>query len=503
MRMTTATTLFLLAVPIAAITGVAGYSNADLLPWAREPGPIGPPVAKVERVDPGARFAVSVPGQVKSGQYTLIECEVENIRGAGLSTGPSSGRRSSRSQGTPGLTLISLVPEGSYVEAGQILAEIDPSSFDEIARLLQIRVEEARAEEAKARYTMEAAEIALAEYTDGVRTETIMQREGQIALAKSQLQQQRDHLDWTNRVLPLGYVSVSALRDELIALLQAQLALDRADRSLRDYVNYTQPKLTRQLQSRLDQARASHLFAQRRREMDEERLALARAQLERCTIRAPHAGQLIYCTTRDGSPIRIGLEAYRGMDLFRLPDLDRLVVEAQVNQTHVWRLAEGMEARVRTDANPGLVLPGRVSQISPFADNRDTMTQFTGVMRYNVRIELETDRRLLPGLSAEVAVLIPAEPDAMTIPSEALAVEDGKTVCFVLGPAGVERREVDARPGSVERLQVVGGLSEGEEVLLRPYEPSSMPDPAAIPSQPEPETATIHPDPDGPAPLSS
>jgi hypothetical protein len=91
----------------------------------------------------------------------------------------------------------------------------------------------------------------------------------------------------------------------------------------------------------------------------------------------------------------------------------------------------------------------------------------------------------------------------MTIPSEALAVEDGKTVCFVLGPAGVERREVDARPGSVERLQVVGGLSEGEEVLLRPYEPSSMPDPAAIPRQPEPETATIHPDPDGPAPLSS
>ncbi|QDV35404.1 efflux RND transporter periplasmic adaptor subunit [Tautonia plasticadhaerens] len=471
---------FLLAMPVVAISGLAGLYQAGGLPWGRDPGPGGPPVARVMRLDPQSRFAVTVPGQVKSARYTLIECEVENISGAGLSTGG----RGSRSRSPSGLTLISLVPEGSYVNAGEILAEIDPSRFDEIARLLQISVEEARAEEAKAGLDLQAAEIALAEYLDGVRPQTLMQLEGQVALAKSQLQQQQDHLDWTNRVLPLGYVAISAVQDELITMLQSRLALDRAERSVRDYVRYTQPKLTRQLESRLDQARASHRFALRRLELDEERLALAESQLERCTIRAPHDGRVVYCTTRDGSPIRVGLEVYRRMDLFLLPDLDRPVVEAQVNQTQIWRVAEGMEARVRVDAKPGLVLRGRVTQVSPFADTEDTMARATGVMRYNVGIELEPGERLLPGLSAEVAILIPAERNAMAIPSEALAVEGGETVCFVVGPAGVERRVVDARPGSIDRLQVVDGLSEGEEVLLGPPGPAPEPETTA-PDRPE------------------
>lgn len=465
---------FLLALPVVVLSGVAGVYSAGSPFWARDPGPVGPPVAKVVRLAPHSRFAVTVPGQIKSARYTLIECEVENISGAGLNSG--SGGRGSRSRSPSGLTLISLVPEGSYVSEGEVLARIDPSRFDEIARLLQISVEEARATEAKARLDLEAAEIGLAEYLDGVRPQTIMQLEGQVALAKSQLQQQRDHLDWTNRVLPLGYVSVSSLRDELITLLQAQLALDRAERSVRDYVRYTQPKLTRQLESRLDQARATHLFALRRLELDEERLALAQTQLDRCTIRAPHDGRVVYCTTRDGSPIRVGLEVYRRMDLFLLPDLDRPVVEAQVNQTQIWRVAEGMEARVRVDARPDLALRGRVVQISPFADTEDRMATITGVMRYNVRIELEPGERLLPGLSAEVAILVPAERDAMAIPSQALAVEGGETICFVVGPSGVERRVVDARPGSIDRLQVVDGLSEGEEVLLRPEKSASEPE---------------------------
>src|SRR6056297_623027 len=140
MRFETPIRVFLLTMPVVAISGALGLSGSARLPWARDPGPVGPPVAKVERVDPTSRFAVSAPGQVQSGQNTLIECEIENIQGAGLNTGSSSGRRG-RSSSPSGLTIISLVPEGTYVRSGQILAEIDPSTFEEIARQLRIRVE--------------------------------------------------------------------------------------------------------------------------------------------------------------------------------------------------------------------------------------------------------------------------------------------------------------------------------------------------------------------------
>jgi HlyD family secretion protein len=487
MRLVTPTRLFVLAIPLVAMTGFAGITGAERWPWDRDRRPEGPPVAKVERIGPQARFGLTVPGQIKSAQYTMIECEVENISGAGLpTTGGGGGRRGGRSQTPAGLTIISLVPEGTYVRAGQVLAEIDPSRFVEIARLLRISVEEAQAVEAKARYDLQAAEIALAEYLDGVRLETLMQLEGQVALARSQVQQQRDHLDWTNRILPLGYVSLSALRDESISMLSAELALDRAERALSDYRSYTEPKLTRQLEARLEQARATHTFAQRRREMDEDRLALAELQIERCTIRAPHDGQLVYGTTRDDTPIRLGLEVYRRMRLFMLPDLERPVVQAQVNQTQIWMVAEGHEALVRVDAKPGLVLRGKVVNVSPFVDNEDRMAQLAGIMRYNVRIDLEDRERLLPGLSAEVELLIPAEQDALTIPAEALSVVGDETICYVLGPGGVERRVVGVLPGSVDRLQVVEGLDEGEEVILGPYDPSSDPLPLPLPP-PQPE----------------
>lgn len=474
MRLVTPIRLFLLIMPLVAMTGLAGFSRAERWPWSRDRQPAGPPVAKVVRGDPRARFSITVPGQIKSARYTQIECEVENISGAGLQTGAATtGRRGARQQTPAGLTLISLVPEGTDVRAGEVLAEIDPSRFEEITRLLRIRVEEARAIEAKARLDLQASEIALAEYLDGLRLETLMRLEGQIALAKSELQQQRDHLDWTNRILPLGYVSLSAVRDELITMLRAELALDRAERSLSDYTSYTQPKLTRQLEARLEQARANHAFASRRRELDEERLTLAELQLERCTIRAPHDGQLVYGSSRDGTPIRLGLEVYRRMRLFQLPDLERPVVEAQVNQTQIWMVAEGQQALVRVDAKPGLVLRGRVAQVSPFADTEDRMAQFSGVSRYKVRIELEDRERLLPGLSAEVEIFVPALQDALMIPSEALSVVGDETICYVVGPEGVERRVVGVRPGSVDRLQVVEGLFEGEEVILGPYNPAS------------------------------
>lgn len=477
MRLVTPTRLFLLAIPTVAMTGIAGITGAEHWPWNRDDRPAGPPVATVVRLDSQARFGLTVPGQIKSAQYTMIECEVENISGAGLPTtsGGGGGRRGDRSQTPAGLTIISLVPEGTYVRAGQVLAEIDPSRFEEIARLLRIRVEEANAVEAKAHYDLQAAEIALSEYLDGVRLETLMRLEGQVALAKSQVQQQRDHLDWTNRILPLGYVALSAVRDEAISMLSAELALDRAERSLSDYRSYTEPKLTRQLEIRLEQARATHTFAQRRRELDEERLALAELQIERCTIRAPHDGQLVYGTTRDDTPVRLGLEVYRRMRLFMLPDLERPVVEAQVNQTQIWMVSEGQEALVRVDARPGLILRGRVAKVSPFVDNEDRMAQLSGVMRYNVRIDLDDQERLLPGLSTEVEILIPAEQNALTIPAEALSVVGDETICYVVGPDGVERRVVGVLPGSIDWLQVVDGLVEGEKVIIGPYDPASDP----------------------------
>ena len=54
------------------------------------------------------------------------------------------------------------------------------------------------------------------------------------------------------------------------------------------------------------------------------------------------------------------------------------------------------------------------------------------------------------------------------IPPEALAIEEGQQVCYVVGPDGPVRRPVEIGTGTPELLEVRAGLSEGEEVLLEP-----------------------------------
>ena len=56
----------------------------------------------------------------------------------------------------------------------------------------------------------------------------------------------------------------------------------------------------------------------------------------------------------------------------------------------------------------------------------------------------------------------------LTVPAMALLVGDGKEFCYVVGHDRFERRPVKATPASHDLLEVIEGLSEGEEVVLEP-----------------------------------
>ncbi len=72
-------------------------------------------------------------------------------------------------------------------------------------------------------------------------------------------------------------------------------------------------------------------------------------------------------------------------------------------------------------------------------------------------------------MTAEVEISTIHRPDVLTIPAEAMTVEDGLEVCYVTdGNNGLERREVKLGQTSQDRLEVTEGLNEGEQVVLDP-----------------------------------
>jgi HlyD family secretion protein len=412
-------------------------------------------LAEVRRVEIGS--TLTVPGNLGSALNTLIECEIERMTG---SERESSANRYS--------TLLSVIPEGSYVQPGDLLCEIDASGFIEQARRQQIAVDVARTDLVRAKYDLEAAWLALREYVNGIKDRDHTDFQGRIALARANLERQEDRLDWARQVLPLGSISTVRMAEEEEAHLRAQLALDASERAYEMYKRYTEPHTIRSLTSRVEQLESTLVFAERRSRIEEESLALYERQVKACQIRAPHEGYVIYCVDDEDPPIAPGVVVRRHMDLFELPDLSQLEVRAQVNQALIQRIKIGMPARIRLDIHPDRIFEGRVIHIAALPDVGDRRSQATGVSNFLVRVAVDTNERILPGLSAQVEIQTDLPSQALVIPVDALTIEKGEQCCYVANARGFERRAITVEPGTEELLRVTSGLSEGDRVLVDP-----------------------------------
>jgi HlyD family secretion protein len=124
-----------------------------------------------------------------------------------------------------------------------------------------------------------------------------------------------------------------------------------------------------------------------------------------------------------------------------------------------------MRARVRVEALEGRELEGHVTEVSALP----TQVWYNDVRFFIATVKLDTiPKGLLPGMTAEVEIVTAQRPDALVIPAEALASEDGRDVCYVALDDHLERREL--KIGQSTRLlhEVTEGLDEGEEVVLDP-----------------------------------
>ena len=97
-----------------------------------------------DRKSPGERYSTTgvrradlfptrlASGRVESGKRTIVECQLENIavgvRGQRLAAGGAS-------------VLLSVIPEGTVVKHGDVLAVLDSSDYEEFLRLQRITLE--------------------------------------------------------------------------------------------------------------------------------------------------------------------------------------------------------------------------------------------------------------------------------------------------------------------------------------------------------------------------
>jgi HlyD family secretion protein len=396
-------------------------------------------------------------GRVESAKRTIIECRLENI---------TVGVRGQRLAASGASTLLSVIPEGTMVKRGDVLAVLDSADYEEMLRVQRITLERAQSEKTQAVLDVDIAKLAVREFLEGTVRATTEDFETRIFLARSDLERAIDRLDWSQRMHGKGYLPKATVAADAFRKAQMAVALEQAQSAYDVYKKYTTQRITRELQGAVKGAEAILDYQQLRLARNQQRLNQLEKQVENCTIRSPHDGMVIYANNADRQLfIEPGVPVYEHQHLFYLPDLNNMQVIAMLHESVVDHIGLGYRAKVRIEGLTDRQIEGHVLAIAP-------MTVFnvrTDVQYYEGTIKLENMiEGLRPGMTAEVELAMPRRENVLAIPPEAVRLENGHDVCLVVHEDGLEHREVKLGQVTNDLAEVTAGLAEGEQIVLNP-----------------------------------
>ncbi len=317
-----------------------------------------------------------------------------------------------------------LVDFNSVVRRGQVIARIDPESF--LAKVNQARAE---LEAARAAVLNQQAQVEKARADVENARAALAQARADTARAQVALLDARRDLDRKSELLRRELIARSdtdtaqATHDSAVAALEAARAREQSAAAA---------VAAAEAQQRVAEAQLASAVAQVRQK--EAALRQAEVDLEHTTIRAPVDGVVVSRQVDVGQTVAASLQA---PTLFTIAqDLTRMQVETSVDEADIGRVRLDGPAVFTVDAFPGETFRGRVVQI------RKAAQVVQNVVTYTVVVAVDNpDQRLLPGMTANVRLIVAEKADVLKVPNAALRFR----------PAGVE--PADTPPASGPRAR--------------------------------------------------
>jgi HlyD family secretion protein len=270
-----------------------------------------------------------------------------------------------------------LVDFNSEVKAGQLIAVIDPETFEYRMRSAQADVDAAQAVVLTAQATVAAnrAQVSRAQ-TDLVEARRTHERN--LMLVSKQFIAQSE-ADKSNALVN---TSVEALK-----AAEAQVGVSEAQ------VKSAQANVAQRLAT----------------------LAQARIDLARTRVTSPVNGIVIKRSIEVGQTVAASLQS---PELFIIAqNLRDMQVEAAIDEADVGRIRTGQKASFTVDAFPGQTFEGQIAQVRKAALNVANVVTYVAVVTF-----ANNDGRLLPGMTANVRVVTDTRDNVLKIPNSALRV---------------------------------------------------------------------------------
>jgi RND family efflux transporter MFP subunit len=267
--------------------------------------------------------------------------------------------------------------------------------------------------------------------------------------------------DWVKK----GQILVRLEQDDLKAradqaeasYLEAKAAFDKAkidldrDKPLAEKGYVTQQSID-VLQNAFDMTQARVMKA----EADQD---YAKAQLSYATITAPIGGTIASVTTQQGETVAAGLNAPTFITII---DLNKLEVNAYVDETDVGKIGVGQEALFTVDTFADRDFKGKVTAIYPRAVLQEN------VVNYITLISIEnSEGKLKPDMTANVTITLKKKKGVLAVPGAAVVREGGKKYTTLQAKDGKPtRREVKTGWKESTYIEITSGLKEGDVVIV-------------------------------------
>ena len=314
------------------------------------------------------------------------------------------------------------VQPGDQVAAGKVLLVLDDV--------------EARAREATAESGVRAAQAALEAVTQNGTQQERQATAADVLRQRLERDNARRDLDALTKLNSTGAASSS----EVAA---ARQRLDTAEVNLRAL---DQSQNSRYSHAEIERARAALADAEANR-------AAMRQVVAQTVVRAPVAGT-VYSLDAGATDF-----VEEGKLLLQLADLHRERVRAYFDEPEIGRLAVGQKIQIKWDAKPGRIWNGHIERTPVTVINLGTRS----VGEVLVKID-DVDGDLLPDTNVTVTVTLSSEPNSLSVPREALRLENGKPYVFKVVKGGLQRTYVTTGTINLTQVAILSGLVNGDLV---------------------------------------
>ena len=455
-------------------------------------------------------ISITESGTIEAREKVVLKCEVDE--------------RST--------TITYIIPEGTMVEEGDLLVELDASVlqdelYDEEIDVLDTEAEfvaskenleviknQAQADLAQAELALRFAREDIKKYVEGEYPKLLMEATNNVTLAEEELKQALNQLEWSQKLFDRGFVSGTEYEKDRLSFQRSELRVELARAEVDLLKTYTHTRELAQLESDVEQAelalervrrktksdvaQAETNLRVRERQFERQKAQLAdiQRQVAKCTIKAPVRGMVVYATTGRGSwrgndePLDVGREVREQEELIHIPVADAKSARVNVHESALDLVKPGQEVLLSVDALPDRTYRGEVARISPLPDAQvQWMNPDLKVYATDIHI-LGDMEGLRTGMTCRAEIIVDRYEDAHYVPLHCVVRIADKPTVFVVKDGRLEPRKLEVGLDNNRMIHVLSGLREGEIVALAPpLDETDTPERGLIRDEPDPDAA--------------